>query len=146
MNMPANSTWRIEWIRPNGTTSYDTGVQPLNNAAPYVDGWLWWSFDLTDLHSIAGTWHFKLSINGNLVADSPLEVVATFNPSFNRPPAPVTVALDPASPTDGDAVYCRVASDAVLCDLDHDFLRYRYVWKVNNVIVRDFTHCGRADA
>jgi hypothetical protein len=145
MNMPASSTWRIEWIRPNGTTSYDTGTQALNNP-PYVNGWLAFSFDLADLHSITGTWQFKLTVNGVVVANSPLEVVTTFNPSFNRPPAAITVAFDPASPTDADAVYCRVASDPVLCDLDHDFLRYHYVWKVNGASVRDVTHCGQADA
>ncbi len=145
-NLPANSTYHVQFQRPNGTIAYDSGTWPLNNPTTYLSGMLWFGFDIADMHTITGTWRMLLDLNAQQVIDAPLEVVTVYNPNFNRPPEPITVSFDPPAPTTGDVVYTRVNTSQVLDDLDYDVVRYHYVWKVNGVIVRDVTTAGQADA
>jgi len=98
------------------------------------------------MQTIPGTWRIEMEFNNQLVMNAPVEVVPTRNPNFNRPPVPVSLRLDPAVPDIKQPVYCRVASSLTLDDLDWDFVRYQYEWRVNAQTVRTITSAGRADA
>ncbi len=165
MNIPAGSTWRVRFQRPDLTIAFDSGANGFGNPF-YRWSWWWWSFGVN--LNVTGTWHILLDINGQTLATAPLEVVASAgtciggtNPgasctsnancpggrcSLNRSPNPITVALDPATPTVSDTIFCLVDTDLVLDDRDYDVVRYHFVWKVDGDIVRDLISAGQADA
>jgi len=147
-NIPANSTARMQFYRPDGALSQDTGDFDFPYAgSPFVRWWpgflyLW----VFEMQTTPGTWHYRLLINGVQVLDAPVEVVTTVNPAFNRAPEPITATFEPATPTPAAALFCRVGASIALEDLDWDIVRYRYVWKVNGATVRDIVSAGRRDA
>jgi hypothetical protein len=147
-NVPANAKARMLFYAPNGTLSQDTGDFDFPYAGnPYIRWWpgflyLW----VWGMQDTPGTWHYKLQINGVQVLDAPVEVVATVNPTFNRPPEPITAAFEPPTPTPEAALFCRVGASVAVDDLDWDIVRYRYLWKVNGATVRDITSAARSDA
>ena len=149
INLPANSTWRVRFQRPDTTIVYDSGEVGFGN--PFYR-WSWWywiydvSQDVPDMQSITGTWHLLFDLNGTRMVDAPFEVRTNRTPDFNHAPQLITVYLDPPDPTSDDAIFCRVITDLVLDDLDYDIVRYHYVWRVDGDIVRDVTTAGHADA
>lgn len=145
-NLPANSTWRNVFIKPDGSTYYDSGDQPWNNGSfyRYNSGFFYWY--MADMHTVAGTWRVRMYFNDQLMTDAPIEVVPTRDPNFNRAPEPISVHFDPVAPSPSDAIFCRVDTDLVLDDLDYDIVRYEYVWTVDGVEVRRVTSAGQADA
>ncbi|MFO0828798.1 MAG: peptidoglycan DD-metalloendopeptidase family protein [Phycisphaerales bacterium] len=145
INLPANSTWHIKFKRPNGTVAYDTGAYPFFNTELYRVAWFWWQFSIDDMHVIPGQWTIEILFNEQLMTTLPVTVNATFNPSFNRAPAAISLALEPAAPKASDAITCRVSAPLVVDDLDYDIVRYQYVWKVNGSVVRSAVSCGRSD-
>jgi hypothetical protein len=80
-----------------------------------------------------------------LVIEAPIEVVAVRDPSFNRPPEPVSLQFDPLDPQPGDVLSCRVSTSLTLDDLDYDIVRYEYVWTVNDQEVRHVTTAAHSD-
>ncbi len=146
LEFPAFSTWRVRFERPDGTIAYDSGTQRFGNPNLYHYAWWWWGYNITDMHSITGTWHIWLYINGDLMITAPVEVRQRVTPDFNRPPEPITVSLEPADPTVDDVIFCRVDTSLVLDDVDYDIVRYEYVWIVNGLEVRHVTTAGHADA
>lgn len=143
-NVPANTNWRVRYVRPDGFTSLDSGFQPFNNPA-YQASWWWFVWYVYDMQVYTGTWTVIVDFDAVNIVTAPFEVVAAVTPGFNRPPTPITAAIDPASPTPADVLTCRVGGDLVLDDLDWDVVRYQYVWKVNGVPVRTTTSAGRSD-
>lgn len=145
-NLPANSTWREHYVRPDGSLEYELG--PFNFSNPTTLGFSVYYFprNVGGMHSIAGTWHIRFDVNNVQVIDIPVEVAATATAGFNRPPLPIAAAFDPAIPQASDVVFARITSPAGIRDLDGDLVRYRYVWKVNGAVVRDVTSSGQADA
>ncbi|GMU37665.1 MAG: M23 family metallopeptidase [Phycisphaerae bacterium] len=145
-NLPPDSTWRNVFIRPDGTTAYDSGDVEF--------GWdyfirhsglffYWW---IPDMHTITGRWRVQVYFNGALMTDAPIEVVAERDPQFNRPPEPISLRFDPPAPTEADAIFCRIDTDLVLDDLDYDVVRYEYTWQIDGNEVRRVTSAGHADA
>lgn len=106
-------------------------------------GLLWFGYNV-DLNQ-TGTWRVILELGGVTVVQAPFEVVTSGTPP-NRPPLGVGIALDPAAPTDDEAVFCRITSDPAIKDLDYDRVTYRWVWRVNGTVVRDVVTAARADA
>ena len=145
-NLPIGSTWDVNWYRPDGQLVWDGFVVPFGNTELFVEYWTGWAYDFPELHTIAGTWRLELLINGEVVVDAPIEIVATIDPAFNRPPEPITVALDPAEPTAGDTPFARVTADLIEDDLDWDIVRFRYEWDVQGTTVRDVTTAAHSDA
>ncbi len=143
-NVPANTNWRVRYVRPDGVTALDSGFQPFNNPA-YQASWWWFVWYVYDMQVYTGTWTVIIDFDAVNIVTAPFEVVATPTPGFNRPPTPITAAIEPANATPADVVTCRVGGSLVLDDLDWDVVRYQYVWKVNGVIVRSVTSAGRAD-
>jgi hypothetical protein len=144
--LPINSTFEFIFLRPNGTTEYDSGPLPFNNSEVVRHGVFWANWNIGGFHSIAGTWHVKMLFNGQLMINAPVEVVPSITAGFNRPPQPVTLSFDPAVPGASDATLCRVQTQPALADPDWDLVRYHYVWKRNGTIVRDTTTTGLMDA
>ncbi len=143
-NLPVNSTWRLRLFRPNGTLARLGNVWNFGNTSVSRAWWLSFWVDHAELHTLAGTWRLEVEVNGVVVFNDPIEVVPARTPGFNRPPEPITAALDPPSPFSDSVIACRVDSP-LLDDIDYDVLRYHYVWTVDGVVVRDVTHAGLAD-
>lgn len=145
--LPANSDWRVQFMRPDGTIVFDSFTLPFNNPDAYQWYLCWWHYPfdiIPGIQNITGTWHILLDINGQRI-DAPVEMRAARTPDFNRPPEPIQTALDPPQPTEADAVVCRVSTPQILDDLDYDVVRYHYVWRVNGAIVRDVSSAAQAD-
>lgn len=145
-NLPQYSTWQTQFQRPDGTIAYDSGVQPFYNVSPRRSSWYWHSWDIPDMHSITGTWHILVDINGQRMVTAPIEVRTARTADFNHAPEPIGLVFDPPNPTPDDVPFCRVQNDPVLEDYDYDIVRYHYVWEVDDGVVRDVVSAGRADA
>ena len=146
-SMPANSTWRVRYFRPNGVQEFDSGVNSFGGNPYYPSSWWYWWYTIPNMGSIPGTWRLRLDINGTTAVEAPVEVRATRDPSFNRPPAALNgLSFDPPVPSPGHALFCRLSTSLTLDDPDYDIVRYTYVWTVNGTEVRRVTSAGHADA
>lgn len=143
-NLPAGATWQVMYYRPDGTHAFDSPTYSFDNPAYRDLAFYWIGYDVN--LNVLGTWKVELYLNGALMATGPFTVAADMAHVVNRPPNPITVALDPVAPLHSDVVFCRVTSGLLLNDPDYDIVRYHYLWKVNGATVRDITHAGRADA
>ncbi|MFN3651337.1 MAG: carboxypeptidase regulatory-like domain-containing protein [Armatimonadota bacterium] len=144
-NLPAFSTWRVRFLRPNGTVRYDSGTQSRNNNTAYRGSWWWWRYSL-DLDT-AGSWTLELTMNGTLVTQVPLTVIAAGASPVNRAPfSAASAAFDPPRPAPSQVVFCRVNAPLVRDDPDYDIVRFRYQWTVNGATVRDVTSAALSDA
>jgi hypothetical protein len=142
-NVPANSSYRIRYRRPDGVIALDyTGA--FNNASAYRKAMFYWNF-LVNLNT-AGTWRLLLSINNQQLVDTPFQVVSSQSQIVNRAPNSITLGLDPATPSASDVIFCRVQTSPILEDPDYDTVRYRYRWSVNGTVVRDVTSAALSDA
>lgn len=94
---------------------------------------------------VTGLWHLEISINDQVVASAPFTVISSGTP-VNHAPGSVQTAFDPAAPTSSDVLFCRITSSTLLLDPDYDLPRFRYLWQVNGVTVRDVISAGLADA
>lgn len=142
-NLPANSTWRVRYLRPDKSEFRDSGTQPYGNTSPYrnQNWWVWYGLAL----DMSGTWSFELSINGQVQVVAPFLVVDGGTAPTNHPPNPVTAIFDPPAPGTNDVVFCRLTVP-LLEDPDYDLMRYRYQWRVNGVAIREVTSAAHADA
>jgi len=141
-NHPANSNFRILYRRPDGTVGLDIGTHEFNN--PFLRwSWYWWWY-FVQLDQL-GIWHIEFYVNGTILANAPFDVVASAGEIVNRPPYPISVQIEPASPAASDVLICRVGTDLVLDDADYDLVRYRYIWATDTMIVRDVTTAAHSD-
>ncbi|MAB29495.1 MAG: hypothetical protein CMJ53_09515, partial [Planctomycetaceae bacterium] len=146
LNLPANSIYSFQFFDPAGDLHHDTGWLWLNFGLTSYDNWIWWFyFDLPGLQETPGTWQVKMFINGEQQIDFPLEIIAEGDPTPNRAPEPITTAIVPSNPTSDDVLSCEVTSAFPLDDLDWDLVRFRYLWSVDGVVVRDTVSAGLAD-
>ncbi len=144
-NLPVSSTYRVTFIRPDNSISYATPTFPIGNTTVWPRAWVWWNWNIFDMHTITGTWTIRLELNGVVVVNAPVSVVNAVTPGFNRAPSPITATILPAAPTAADPLVCRVQQDLLLDDLDWDIVRFTYTWRVNGTIVRTRTSAGRTD-
>ncbi len=145
-NFPANCPFGAKIYRPDNSLAADY-TSPWGNADFYRHQKAWVGFDIPAMGPTPGTWRLDFRLNGQLMISAPFEMVAgPADPNFNRPPEPITVAFDPPVPSNSDVVFCRVNTTLGREDLDWDIVRYRFVWKVNGVTVRDVTNASLADA
>jgi hypothetical protein len=143
--LPVGSTWRVVFVRPNGTIAFNGPNQAFGNPVEWRWYNWWWSYNITDMHTTTGTWHVRLIVNGVQMIEAPIEVRTTRTPDFNRAPEPITVSMEPSSARDGDVIACRVATSLTLDDADYDLLRYNYVWTVDSLEVRNVTTAAHSD-
>lgn len=144
-NLPPLSTWQVKFYRPSGTVAFNSGPTGFNNPTDFNWSWWWWSFNVTEMHTTTGTWEVELLLNGVSQVRGPIEVLTTYDPGFNRPPEPITVALEPAQPAAWHPIRCVVTSSSLLDDLDYDVVSFRYEWFVNGQKIRDVTSAARSD-
>ena len=142
-NLPANSSWEIRYLRPDGSVAFDSGVGYFNNNVDYRWSWWWWRY-YVNLDTL-GTWYVDFQVNGSSLIQAPFDVVASANQIVNRAPDPVSAAFDPPSPGPGDVIFCRVAP-SLLRDPDYDLVRFHYQWSINGNIVRDVVNAADSDA
>jgi hypothetical protein len=142
-NLPANSSWRLGYYRPNGSFYGQTDPINFNNPTSSRSSG-WWIYASPALDT-TGRWTMELSINGTLMVTAPFLVLNPGGVPTNRPPNAFTAALDPPAPTAGDVVFCRLAVP-LLDDPDYDFVRYRFQWTLNGAVVRDVTNGAFSDA
>ncbi len=144
-NLPANSTWRVRFLYPDGTLYFSSGNRNFGNNVPSRGAWWWWRYNLNS--SIVGTWRVQLLINNQLMMDAPFKLVATQSEIVNRPPFAIeSAAFDPPRPGAGDAIFCRLNTSVLVDDPDYDLVRYRYTWRVNGNTVRQETIAAHSDA
>src|SRR5437867_1205928 len=73
-NLPANSTYRFRYKRPNGTVFYDPGTFTFdNNATAYRSAWGRWNYTLNP--DTSGRWTLDVFINGTLMVTAPFLVL-----------------------------------------------------------------------
>ncbi len=136
----AGDSWRVRFLRPDASVAVDSsGTFGFGRRGGF--GTWTYNFDLNQ----TGNWRMVLDIAGINAIQAPFEVLTSGTPP-NRPPLGVGIALDPAAPTDDEAVFCRITSDPAIKDLDYDRVTYRWVWRINGAIVRDVVTAARADA
>jgi hypothetical protein len=142
-NLPASSNWQVKFRRPDGVV-LSAPVQQFLNPFWEFFSW-WWPYDVADMHTIPGAWQVLLHINGVLHVEAPLQVVFQPSPGANVPPQPITLQFDPPSPRVGDSLAVLVQSSLTLDDLDYDLVRYRYLWSIDETVVRDVITAGQSD-
>jgi hypothetical protein len=126
--------------RPDGSVALDV-VRPTHLVGTRAT-WASWHERL-DLDSL-GTWRLRLAVSGRTLVDAPFDVVPPGR-ARNRPPNPVSVALDPADPSSADVVQCVVRTSLVTEDPDYDIVRYRYRWRIGGKLVRKVTSAALSD-
>ncbi|MBL9150090.1 MAG: peptidoglycan DD-metalloendopeptidase family protein [Phycisphaerae bacterium] len=144
-NFPTNALIRVQFVRPDGSIA-DDAQWNWGNTEVYRYFRNWFAWDIGFLGQQVGEWHLKFWLDGALMIDAPFLMTTSVNPNFNRAPAPIGAAFEPAAPGANDVVFCRVATTPLHEDPDWDVVRYRYVWRVNGTVVRDVTTAAQSDA
>jgi uncharacterized protein (TIGR03437 family) len=143
-NQPADSAWRIRFLRPDGSVARDSnGAFPAGRA--FFRRNEWWFASGLDLN-VTGQWRLLFDINSQTIVDAPFSVVASAEQITNRPPNRVTAAFDPPSPQEGQVVSYRVQNSQIHEDPDYETVRYRYEWRLNGALVREVTSAALSDA
>lgn len=140
--LPASTTWRVRFKRPNGTIPYDL---PGAFGNPFYRQ-SYWSWSYTVNLDALGPWHLLLDFNGQTYVDAPFDVVSTQAQIVNRPPNPISVAFDPSVASSHDVIFCRVQTSLITEDPDYDIVQYLYRWTVNGTVVRGVTNAALSDA
>lgn len=139
-NLPGGSTWRLRVINPGGATLLDESDSWGNSILWRGGSGIFWM----ETSFTAGRWRFLVDVNEATVVDVPFTVAATSR-AVNRKPNPVKARLVPAAPVTGEVMTCQVQTSLILEDPDYDAVRYKYVWKVNNKVVRTVTSAALSD-
>lgn len=147
-NLPANSTRDWTFIKPDGSIAATAGPYEFNNASDWGTqyGQYWFNIDgIPGLDSTLGTWRVQFRINGILKMDLPFDMVEDRSDIWNRKPQPIGGWLVPSEPKSENAIVANVSTNMLGDDLDYDMVKYRYMWYVNDVLVRDVTSAGQSD-
>lgn len=153
---PQTIYFKVEMANVSASTRYTLKIQTPNSSRTDLaaSGTLktidvslasiWWGLDV-DLQQV-GEWAIILEVNDRRLFSLPFTVVGTQAPIENRPPNPVSVAIEPVSLRAGQVAVCRTSEPNLLPDRDYDVVRYRYEWRVNGTLVRDVTTAAQSDA
>ena len=91
-------------------------------------------------------WQMELNV-GSIQLKYPLRVVEKKASHIrNRPPNSIEVEFMHGAVSTEDVPMCRVKGNEPVLDPDFDFVRFRYVWKVNGKVKRTFISGARSDA
>jgi len=144
-NFPQDCLIRVRFYRPDQSLASEAQWN-WGNAELWRTHKNWFAWDLQWMGPVVGTWRLVFELDGQVMIDTPFEVVASVDPQFNRPPAPITASFDPPAPESSDVVFCRVGTTTAAEDPDWDIVRYRYLWSVDGSVVRDVTTAAHSDA
>ena len=141
-NVGASTTYKLSVSQPNGVASSISSGKLTAYDASLASAW--WGIDVN--LDRTGTWLLRLEVNhGERSFEMPFTVVGSSGAIVNRAPNAITAAVEPIGIRAGDVPVCR-ASDNGLADPDYDVVRYHYVWRANDEVVRDVTTAARSDA
>ncbi len=144
-NFPVDALIHVRFVRPDGTIASDAEWH-WGNPEVIRSFSNWFAWDVPFLGPMVGEWHLQFWLNGQPMIDAPFLMVASIDPNFDRPPAPIGVAFDPPAPTADDVLFCRVLATPLLEDPDWDVVQYHYEWRVNGNVVRAVTTAAQSDA
>jgi hypothetical protein len=99
-NVPANSDYLVRFKRPDGSLSFQSGPWGFGNPE-WNYAWWWFQWTVFEMATLPGTWTLELELNGQLVVTAPIDVLPAFDPNHNRPPAPISVSIEPPAPGAG---------------------------------------------
>jgi hypothetical protein len=133
---------RVQVVRPDGTLAVDDAT-PSKVVDGIGQGHGMAAFDIHERVALdtVGAWRLRYVLDGGVLADGPLRVVARSSAVRNRPPAAVTVSVT----TRGGVAQCVVASPLVARDPDYDVVRYRYRWSAGGKTLRAVTSAALSD-
>jgi len=133
---------RVQLLRPDGSIALDdaTPAGVYDGVGAGYHGQAAYDFHERVRFDRLGTWRLRYSLDGALLADAPLTVVATRQQVRNREPNAVTVSL-----TVPDVAVCVVSTSLVTRDPDYDIVRYRYRWSTGGKVLRSVTSAGLSD-
>lgn len=143
-NFPVDALIRVQFVRPNGSIASDDQWN-WGNAEIFRFFKNWFAWDVEFLGPMVGEWHLKFWLDGELMIDAPFLMVDEVDPDFNRAPAAIGAAFEPAAPTASDVITCRVLTTPLHEDPDWDVVQYHYLWRVNGAVVRDVTTAAQSD-
>lgn len=141
-NFPANTNARSRFLRPDGSVAFDSG--PVVESGPFFRSALV-AYSYNVELNVTGQWEIEYSLNDAVVLRAPFRVRAVGAPVEILPPHPITIALDPPAPRSDEVLFCRVRAPRTLVDPNYQIVRFRYLWQVAGVTVRDVVHMGLAD-
>ncbi|HEX8172605.1 MAG TPA: M23 family metallopeptidase [Thermoanaerobaculia bacterium] len=141
-NVGARTQYALTLTPPNSTTGIPVGTGSLMQFEAALAS-VWWAIDVN--LNVNGVWTLAFDVNGSRIATLPFTVVESNADVFNRPPNPITAAIEPAGLLGNEVPVCRVSGDLV-ADPDYEVVSYRYQWRVNDVVVRDVTTAAESDA
>lgn len=141
-NVGASTTYTLSLVQPTGVSAnVSSGVLTRYDASLAS---AWWGIDVN--LDRTGEWVLRLDVNnGRQTFNMPFQVVSSAAQVVNRAPNAMTAAIEPVGLRSGDVPVCR-ASHGGLADPDYDVVRYRYEWRVDDVVVRDVTTAALSDA
>ena len=142
-NVGASTRYRLKVQSPNASRT-DVAAEGRLKSIDTSLASVWWALDV-DLDRV-GDWGIVLEVNDRRLVSLPFRVVGASEAIQNRPPNPVTVAIEPVALLAGEVPVCRASEPTLLPDPDYDVVRYRYEWRVNGTLVRDVTSAAQTDA
>jgi Peptidase family M23 len=132
----------VQLVRPDGSVALEdaspAGV--FDGVGAGYHGQAAYDFHERVRFDALGTWRLRYSLDGKLLADAPLLVVAGAQQARNRAPNPVSVTLS----VQGGA-RCVVSTSLVTRDPDYDLVRYRYRWSAGGKVLRALTSAALSD-
>lgn len=141
-NLPANSTWKVRFIRPDNSVSFDSGTVGWGNSSFYRWSWWWWRYNVA--LNVAGTWKVEFSVNGQVLVTAPFRVTVSLVNNRNLPPNKVDLAFVQPSQA-GAPLSVKIVSPVVVDDPDYDVVQYHYVWRQEGHVIRDVVSAGHLD-
>ncbi len=142
-NVGASTRYALKIHSPNNTRTDIAALGQLKTIDVSLAS-VWWALDV-DLDRV-GTWVIDLEVNDRRLFSLPFRVVGATEEIHNRPPTPVSVAIEPLAIRAGEVAVCRASEPTMLPDPDYDVVRYRYEWRVNGTLVRDVSTAAQSDA
>ena len=142
-NVGASTRYRLKIQAPNASRT-DLAAEGKLKTIDVSLASVWWALDV-DLDRV-GQWAIVLEVNDRRLLSLPFRVVGASEPIENRPPNPLSVAIEPVALIAGEVPVCRASEPTLLPDPDYDVVRYRYEWRVNGTLVRDVTSAAQSDA
>ena len=126
--------------------AYAPGGKPIGEVSTAVrvaHGRGYWSFPVRATLARIGRYRLVVTLDGDVLADTGFDVVATKAQVRNRAPRRVSVEMSTASPS--RPVQCLVRTSLVAEDPDYDIVRYRYRWTVGGKLVRAVQSAALSD-
>ncbi len=95
-DMPAHTTFRFQYLRPDSTLAFDSGTFDVGNPDYTYSVWYYYWFIYRD---VPGEWSIVLDVNGVTLVTAPFTVDACSVPNLSQITDPVAVQFENQAPT-----------------------------------------------